>query len=297
MSLVSLFAVFLTTRGSPRVPVLDGTLNSSPWSLPGFRYYFVNWSSKNETRPPSLVPPVEYERLVDFALSTGRNWLRGRKSPELFADLFFALDFYLQNSTASWFFRGTDDTILNLPLLPDYLHELQAKHNPLVDLVALGNCLAAFWRRFPYPHGGAGYLFSRAASRRIAGMARQILADGWGDEDAVVGEVLHDLGVKNFTSDRFIGFEIDRAWRNAIIQGAYATLPNCSAVSNEGACTPFLSPLRNIIFFHQTMPFDAYYVTLAKMTFAAPPDIMWWMSGYVPQICREASPTSHSRRT
>jgi hypothetical protein len=284
MTYLSLGAVFLTTRESPRVPILHRMLKSLSASQRRLRYYFVNWSATNLTDPPSLAPPARYEELVRIAMDNGRPWLRGRKSPELFAKLFFALDFYLQNSTDRWFFRGNDDTIVNLPLLPDYLQELESKHNPLVDFVALGNCIVTPVRQWPYPQGGAGYLFSRVACRRLAEMARQIMADGWGDEDAVVGEVLHDLGVTNITSDRFLGYTIDEQPRDCIVRGAYKLLPKCSVIEHKGGCAPFLSPLRNIVFFHQHLPFDYYYAKLVKMTFAAPPDIMWWVSGFHPHL-------------
>jgi hypothetical protein len=60
--------------------------------------------------------------------------------------LFFTFDFDLLDATARWFFRGNNDTILNLPLLPGSIHELEAKHNQLLDFVALGNCLVVYWR-------------------------------------------------------------------------------------------------------------------------------------------------------
>jgi hypothetical protein len=287
---MSLFAVFLTTRESPRVPVLEGMLKSSLWPLPGFRYYFINWSSKNQTDPPSLVPPVRYDALIDFGMKNSRQWNAGRKSPELLAKLFFAFDFYLQNSTARWFFRGNDDTIINTPLLRGYLCELEAKHNPLAEFVALGNCLIVPERQWPYMQGGAGYLFSRVACRRLVGMARQILAGGWGEEDAVVGEAVHDVGVTSITSDRFIGYTIDAPPRDWIVHGAYELLPGCPAVVPGGRCTSFLSRLRKVVFFHQHLPFDEYYATLARNIFTAPPDIVWWMSGFVPQICNITSP-------
>jgi hypothetical protein len=166
------------------------------------------------------------------------------------------------------------------------MEELDGAHNPLREFVALGNCLIVRGIKWPYPQGGAGYLLSRSACARLAPMAETIEAHGFYNEDSTFGGVLHDLHVTNMTSDRFLGYTLVRWHRRAVFR-SWHMLPRCppAPVPGEG-CRPFISSVSRVVFFHQHAPFDEYYCNLARRLFGAPQNVMWYMVGLQPMLCK-----------
>jgi len=289
-----LVTFFLTVRDSPRVGRMEKYIASAhppPW----FRYYYVNWSSANTTNPPSLVPPKKYRDLLDYALSLNRPWDKVPKSPNLFVNLFFAIDFFLANTEAAWLLRCTDDAIINFGRLPSFLRELERQCDPRREWVALGNCLVAYWRLYPYPQGGAGYLFSRFACEQLGSKAREVLETGSGDEDAIVGALLRGMGHdgQSFTSDAFIGYNFSAEHRPLLRGGRYRELPPCpqSPAGGRLGCRKFVAPLNKVAVWHEHASFDEAYVALAMGVFNAPDEVMWWMVNFAPHVCYRWRPS------
>jgi hypothetical protein len=297
---LSLTAVFLSHSGSARAPLLATYINRSLVPI-GFRYYFINWTQTNQTDPPNLAPPHRYRRLIEVGLAGGRRWvggrrwMGGRKSPDLFANFFFAVNFFLESTTDRWLYRATDDALVNFRGLRGYIEELDGAHDPLREFVALGNCLVVPEVRFPYLQGGAGYLLSRSACAGLAPMAEKIVAHGFYTEDAAFGGVLRDLNVTDITSDRFLGYSILKGQKRALFKN-WNFLPGCPpAPVNKAGCTPLISTVRRVIFFHQHAPFNKYYWSLARRLFGAPQNVMWYMAGVQPMLCKTRPPIFGAR--
>jgi hypothetical protein len=286
---ISVTAVFLTDRGGTRIPHLYEYIKAS-YPPSGFRYYFINWTDTNQTDPPVLVPPARYRELVDFGATSNMTWEDGIKSPNLWANFFFCLNYFLESTSARWFYRGTDDTILNFRLLPLYITDLERHYDPLRQFLVQGNCIIVPWSQFAYPQGGAGYLFSRFACEQIAPMARYVLSHGHGAEDNYMGEFLNELNFTGVmvTSDKFFGYTIHEEQREILMTRDYDKLPVCPRMPNGGpdGCRRFMSPTQNLVFFHQALPFDEYYRSLASHVFTTPPSIKWWMVYHEPELCR-----------
>jgi hypothetical protein len=105
------------------------------------------------------------------ALANGRPWHRGVQSPDLLAKLIFSIDFFIETTSARRFWHGTDDVIVNFPLLGGTMKQLRENHDPLTEFVAQGNCeypvIGRRLLRTPMLQGGSGYLISRLSGNRF----------------------------------------------------------------------------------------------------------------------------------
>jgi hypothetical protein len=291
---ISFLAFFLTDFHSPHADLLsEYILSSSP--PPWFRYYFVNYSRAKQSSPPCLASPVQYRRLLDLCLTKGKWWHMGAKSPDLLAKTFFSFEFFLANSSAHWFYRGTDDVIVNIPRLGHYIRHLDARHNPLTQIVLQGNCLVfpGSPNSRPYLQGGAGYVFSRLAVERLRPFAVPSMLNGHTQEDWWMGELCYRLGVTGVaaTSDHFLGYTFSWDDQKRLVHGNVSQMRRCPVWPSAGqnGCRRFLSPLRRVIFFHQHMNMDAALVAFARRVFQAPVWIKWYMVDYFPKICYDKS--------
>jgi hypothetical protein len=289
----SLVAFFLTDIGCERVPILYRFLRSCDWPN-GFSYYFVNYSRRNLTSPPSLAPSARYRRLLDIA-AIGGQWGPITKSSELYAKFFFALDFFLSTTSARWMWRGTDDVVINVPRLVPLIAALEERYNPLREFVAKGNCMTgtSYGQEIPFLQGGAGYLLSRFACHQLLPWAKYVQLTGVKEEDAHFGDFLRtemNVSGPDMTSSAFLGYTIHPPGQRALIKKNFTVLGVCGD-PNDGyqgwaGCGKFRAPLSNIVFFHQHLQFSKYSVKLAKAVFGAPDWVWWWMTDFEPHLCR-----------
>jgi hypothetical protein len=290
---IFLVAFFLTDRGSPRIPLLLSHIEQS--SLPvGFRYYLVNWTSTNMTSPPSLAPSDYADDFVTIAMTIG-GWRSNPKGAQLLAKFFFSLNFFLANTTANWFWRGTDDVIINFPLLRGVITELGEHRDPTREAIYAGNCINVERGpvRRPFLQGGSGYLMSRFGCQQLAGQSKVLMLHSDFEEDQSIGEVLGvTLGVnpRDMTSSHFLGYMFSEHQEVILTSGQYDMLPGCPEITDNiayrGRCRQFLRPLNEVVFFHQSRKeFRAATLELAQAVFASPTRVKWWVSGYKAEIC------------
>jgi hypothetical protein len=286
-------AFFLTDLNSPRVPLLIEYIER--FSLPfGFRYFVVNWTLVNLTSPPSLAPPPSAQDFVRKAMTLG-HWNHSRKGAELLAKFFFSLNFFLANTTAAWFWRGTDDVVINFQALPLFIAGLLARYDASREAVYAGNCIhgQSGPLNSPFMQGGAGYLMSRCACERLVPYAQTLMLESFFEEDQYLGQFLvNTLGVQpwDMTSSHFIGYHFTENEMVAIISGNYSALPKCPVITaspmDKQLCRRFLRPLKQIVFFHQScLPFSNSTLELARAVFSAPVQLNWWVFNYMPQVC------------
>jgi hypothetical protein len=165
-----------------------------------FEYYFLNYTTDNSSTGRTLVPPPFWmSRIKSIRPDIGR------KSQEMTAMDFFALSFFLNERSIPWFFRGTDDTIINFRRMPSFLAELESEYDPYNDAVVRGDCVV--YKDSPiYLQGGSGYLCSRAAARLIADNLNMFLSMWIMAEDTTFGPFLDALGiVRKSCSGAFMG--------------------------------------------------------------------------------------------
>jgi hypothetical protein len=287
----SLFAIFMTDLNSSRVPDLLQYLSES--AIPremDFEYWVVNYTKTNITSLHSVYPPDEFRRL--FRLN--RRPKRLRKDLDLSSKFFFGLRFFLENSSAQWFYRATDDTIINFPNLLPFMRHIDARWNPLRQPVVIGSCIDA--RRFSYLQGGSGLVISRFAAAQMIGHRDSFVAALNKPEDVYFTKLLDALNVslKKATSEFFIGHDIFSKHRGLIWNRTLHLLPRCPAIASiwRRKCRSFVAPLADLVFWHQ----EGYNRTLgptigfARMVFGLPRNILWWSKRGRPHLCRVDEP-------
>jgi hypothetical protein len=295
-SRLSLISFFLTDLNSSRVPFLHSYIESHV-HIGGilFEYYFVNFSIRNLTDPPSLAPSRRYRELVELGVTWSSALKRG-KSCELMAKFLFAMDYFLSQTSAKWLWRGTDDTVINFRELPPFVEELERLHDPLTERVVLGNCLTnsqQAWlvngRAPTYLQGGSGYFMSRSAVAGIVPAGRQIVVGMEGLEDAVFGAFLQSIGIEmeEASSPAFLGYNIKKYDFDVLLRRRYSYLAVCRRVNQtKRPCRQFRARLRNVVFFHQHAEFGESLLTKALAVFDAHPSVKWSVPEYAPVICR-----------
>jgi hypothetical protein len=129
------------------------------------------------------------------------------KNSDLLAGFLFSMDFFLWEPAGLWFWRGTDDVVINFPKPRPVLHELHAQHNPLRERVIYSHCEALGGNKPLLLRGGAGYLISRAAVQGIVLKRALLMARPNVYEDHWFGTVLHTIGERceRMASKHFMG--------------------------------------------------------------------------------------------
>jgi hypothetical protein len=204
------------------------------------------------------------------------------KSVEMVAMDFFSLSYFLHERKEPWYYRGTDDTFVNLPRLPEFLAELNREFNPIREVVLRGDCI--YHRGVLFLQGGAGFLCSRAAARVISNVSRYL--EMWtGYEDLTMGPFLDSVGIgtRNCCSPAFMGHG-----PNVI---NVRTPAKCPVRNLTRLPVPHHNePLRNVIFFHKK---DVSGKKLeralprARLVFGAPERIRWVVKpdNFWPRTC------------
>jgi hypothetical protein len=284
---ISIFATFMSDFNSSRIPDLARYLAQS--DIPpeiDFQYWFINYTNTNISAIHSVYPPDEYRAAMRYS----PRFRRYRRDLDLSSKFFFCLRFFREISSASWFYRATDDTIINFPRLLPFMQSLERKYNPRTDVAVLGNCIDIV--RFSYLQGGSGILFSRCAALQLVGMRDEFLRTLNRPEDVFLVKYLQQIGVTLFTStcEYFIGHDILTAHRWLVWNGGLSSLPGCPDPAGiwRRECRPFVSPLNDIVFWHQ----EGYNRSLgptiqfSKMVLSQPRNVMWWLNRGRPTLCQ-----------
>jgi hypothetical protein len=283
----SLCAVFLTNLNSSRIPDLLQYLSES--AIPAemdFEYWVVNYTRTNITSLHSVYPPDEFRSI--FRLN--RRPKRLRKDLDLSSKFFFGLRFFLENSSALWLYRATDDTIVNFGNLLPFMRYLNRQWDPLQQAVVIGSCIDT--KRFSYLQGGSGLMLSRFAAAKLVDQRDSFLANLSKPEDVSLTRLLAALNVslREATSEFFIGHDIFPAHRRIVWQKAFDRLPPCPDTASiwKKKCRAFVSPVNDLVFWHQEGRNRTLGPTImfAKMILGLPRHIQWWSNKGRPHLCR-----------
>jgi hypothetical protein len=258
-------------------------------------YYFVNWVQRSIPHRHLLSAPRRYKILF------GRKFRQ--KDQNLASGLVYSFDYYLENSQADWFYRGTDDTFLVMRNLPDYIGELNRKYDARTDRVVFGNCLnmdasinkkyRLIKERWIFLQGGAGFLMSRAAVEA----GRKVLNEAWvrnisRPEDYLVSRILFQvLGFSSWqaTSPYFLGMSFPEKQVELILSNSVEKLPPCPKPSDKSCpgCRGFVAPVKWLVAFHghgSEADLSQIESLLGKLL-DQPVNVMWWMKEYDPMLC------------
>jgi hypothetical protein len=251
-----------------------------------FEYWLVNYTRANNTKLRFVYPPDEFRS----AMHQNRRARRFRRDLDLGSKFFFSLRFFMEQSSASWFYRATDDTIINFPNLYPFMQYLEAKYNPLTEPVIIGSCINV--RRFSYLQGGSGILFSRYSAIRLIGARNSFLKSLNRPEDVYFVHLLEAMNISLYqaTSEFFIRHDILPAHRGIVWQKAFDELPPCPDTASiwKKKCRAFVSPVNDLVFWHQEGRNQTLGPTImfAKMILRLPRHIQWWSDKGRPHLCR-----------
>jgi hypothetical protein len=289
---LSIVAFFLTVLHSDRYSVTERHISGA--GIPptvDFSYWWVNLTQWNDTARHFLYPPDEYRELM---LSRPMD-LFGEvtdKDGELAANMWFSLRFFLENSTARWFYRGNDDSAINFNALEGFLARLESAYNPLKEFVFLGNCIHN--EQWTWPQGGSGYLLSRAAVQAFAPRGRDFMRVLKKPEDMAFDAFFESIGrnISSITSPAFCGHSFGVETLDRIHRKAWALLEPCPDTIPSQFCTPFLAPLRDIVFYHEWNKSHASSIANLEAIASADSSVLWYMDGQCPHVCRGGSDKS-----
>jgi hypothetical protein len=252
-----------------------------------FEYIIVNFSQRNSSADHFWFPTDEFRAMVAHNPEE-----RFHRDSDLAAKFVFALRFFLQNSDAGWFWRGTDDAVVHFQNLPNFVAYLDDKYDPLKEIVVLGNCIdrdeehgGRVYRGFL--QGGSGWVLSRRAAELVERMGWTWVPEiDWAD-DVIFTRVLErlNLSVFNGTSEFFLGHDA-KDWDRFQIENP-GGLPVCPRAEERNAvrCRKFTSPLRDLVFWHRQWDQMGPRMDDAEAMFRAPPNVHFWMDASDTRLC------------
>jgi hypothetical protein len=110
----SIFAVFLGDRNSSRFRLIPLPDDTQTRLSRGIDYYFVNVTCYNDTNKHFLAPGPFWDEIVGVGPKGALYWFaEPQQTRQLTAKLWFSFGYFLEHSDASWFFRATDDVMIN----------------------------------------------------------------------------------------------------------------------------------------------------------------------------------------
>jgi hypothetical protein len=285
------FAVFLTVRDCPRIKFLNAYIQRSPVANGSqiFDYAFVNYTKANQSHPLSLTPPEYWIDEVN-SLRPGLD----RKSREMIAMDFFALTYFLELRHEDWFYRGTDDTIINFRRLPSFLRDLHRRFNPRVDPIVRGDCVI-FNKTNLYLQGGTGFLCSRRAAQMMAANLRLFLRLWVIAEDTTFGPFLNALGIgiRQACSGAFMGHG-SHLFPHLAYNQSTGFFHQCPPRDMERVPPHHIEPVRDLLVYHKK---DRSGIDLrpaiarANILFGAHESVRWYTAdNFWPVLCMVESP-------
>jgi hypothetical protein len=281
-------AFFMTVQNSARIPMLCRFLDSAkkhPKLV--FDYWIINYTTYNDTEKHFLFPPDRYRELMQRS-SRSKKF---QKHIDLSAKFFFSLRFFLENTTAEWLYRASDDGLINFDNLAPYLAYLDRKYKPLTESIIIGNCIDS--RKFSYLQGGTGYLISRHLAERMHILEGDYFQNLKQPEDVYFSDRVFkafNLSLTESTSPFFLGHDVYDGHLNALLRGQGEALPLCpnlSAVWTK-TCQKFIVPLQDTVFWHR----EGYVSDLNdsidyfRLFMGQPRHVMWWINRARPYLCR-----------
>jgi hypothetical protein len=251
-----------------------------------FEWAIINWTQTNSSSNHLWYPPDDYRSII-----ISNPYPRNHRDCDLASKFIFGLRLFLSESQADWFWRGTDDTVINFANLPKFVRLLNRRYNPRRDPVVLGHCIS-YPSGLSFIQGGSGWVISRRAAQMLSSMRDSWIAGINTSDDAAFARLLGQIGVSlfNTTSEFFLGHDLDRM-HQGVVTHHDMPLPACRDPSGlpQRMCRQFTAPLSDLVFWHEQLRpnFDIRgTLELAKRVFALPRDVHFWMDGGDVHLCR-----------
>jgi hypothetical protein len=149
---------------------------------------------------------------------------------QLWTRFFDDLEFYLTCETYDWYYRGSDDMYFILENFEPYLDRLDSSYEPRRDKVMKAQvCFDSTGRM--YPHGGSGWILSRAAAAIIYAARHQLVETGstFRNDDVVMSAAfsLLNLTWEQVHEPRMTGLDYVSESIDMVRTGDFSDAPEC----------------------------------------------------------------------
>jgi hypothetical protein len=192
------------------------------------------------------------------------------------------LRYFVDNSSANWFVRITDDVYMNRWNLPDFLRDLNARFDPRKDFYIGGCCLDYVGE--PLLQGGSGSVFSRYAAELFVSEGLEWLRTVAYYDDWHMSRLLPKLGLSlfNASTGRFMG-HCHRTWQR--LRYWANVMKRCPELGKLPYCKPLMTRLGDTTFFHDDMKkYDEF--GWFNFIHGVPNDVYWYQNGVTAALCR-----------
>jgi hypothetical protein len=171
---------------------------------------------------------------------------------QLWTRFFDDLHYYLENEPHGWYWRGTDDMYVILDNFVPYFHALTSRYDPTREIVMKAQLTITVGGEM-YPHGGSGWILSRAAAA-ILYAAKELLVETGPptrSDDVMMAMAisLFNLTIEQVHEPRMSGLDLMGDHLHMIQIGNFSDAPMCCNVSTgDWVDTP--RRFRDVIVWH-----------------------------------------------
>ena len=201
----------------------------------------------------------------------------------------FSADYFLNTGRAKWLIVLTDDVIIDVKKLNNYVEFLESEYgDPMKTQILEGNCIGRN-RVYTFIQGGSGFIMSYKSAEVFSAFSKKWVSETTLPDDVHFSLAIQRMGldIKKCTSNKFIGHQLQNYYNDILIKKEYYKLEDCTEMRNDPYCGSFLSPLNDLIFLHQS-PNPESTSILAKAIFdGIPNNILWYQEADTVKICKK----------
>ncbi|EAY21149.1 hypothetical protein TVAG_283190 [Trichomonas vaginalis G3] len=262
---------YSTKNASVLVGILVVTPGNISRVIHTYQYWGLDFIS---SYPDSQLLIISSKDLTNY---TSRSFLF-HTDPNLREDQNFAFGFieslayFVKNTTLRWYFRTTEDSLINVPKFQDFIDELESKYNPLTDIVILGQ-LCRIDEDFAFIHGGSGWIMSRYAAEMYEKNKEQIeriYFESIGGDDTITDSIrrVFNLTDEEMHSTSVLGVRLDDFSIRALRSNNFTGIDVCPSMTTISTDRPI--QLNKLIIWHSgredTLPVVSGYDILNRVS-------------------------------
>ena len=103
-------------------------------------------------------------------------------------------EYFLTKTNADFYICPTDDVIVDIPRIDNFISILEKKYNTMTDLTMLGSCQSRKYQNISFFQGGTGYIMTRKMAKEFVDHAYQWVRESLGPDDLEIARFLGYIG-------------------------------------------------------------------------------------------------------
>jgi hypothetical protein len=194
---------------------------------------------------------------------------------------------------ADWLLRICDDGMINPVTFPAFFSELNDFADPATTRVIQGHQVAKpKIRKYVYPQGGSGIVFSRFAAEEIWNKSARFVfvCDHCRNDDRAIGlwMLFHNVSAWNATNRWFVGHQF-AGQKGGAVAGIPKLLKTVTACPQRPQTAlgirPYFNRVKDITFWHDRVKFEEFGPRLEKLRRSLPHNLFFAPGGETPILC------------